>query len=205
MEWLANREASYDELYNHRDIPRDLITAAKEFSGDVKVRWVPVEPEEEGYVPIVGRSIKRARQQVMINKKARNEMKKDFPDTVDEALAAYLRLCLDVVRSGRKKMGAAVRSGGMPSPASIATVAIDMLKERFWSYRPPGPMLITLLAALLQVNRRKLQASRNFIGRLIKGRHGYCCRTEPRSGSARETHRSQQRYNFNLDDQGFQI
>jgi hypothetical protein len=162
-EYKARRDADYDELYRDAAIPRDLITAVKEFRDGAAVSWVskdgrPSTPTDRSGIPIVEEQQNNDVNVMAESERDKSDLNKLFssslPKTAREALAMCLRGRLEALREAGS---APVRFGKMVPQSVIARIAVDMLED--------GTQLTELIRELLEVDRRSATGDREFAAR----------------------------------------
>jgi hypothetical protein len=169
-EWKEVRNAAFDELRKH-PIPESLIHAVQEFRPHAEVAWVTEKGNpaslNDRAEPIVQPPKKEAKEE-MTEHLADSPLKSDdlfndsFPRTAGDALAACLRHHLARLRRAKT---APVRLGKMLPRSTIATIALDILETNELFGQVQGEQLIQLLRELLDVDKQKLTADRQFPAR----------------------------------------
>jgi hypothetical protein len=170
-EWKLLRDAAFDDLRKY-PIPPNFIVAVQHFRGHAAVSWVtedgrPANPDDKGVIPIVEPPEKRGREAML---EFLNDAQRKFdslftisaPKTADEGLAACLRERLKMLRGAGSSPA---RQRQMLPRSVIATIAVDMLESCNLFDRTSGTQLTNLLRELLEVDRPKLRASRQFVAR----------------------------------------
>jgi hypothetical protein len=169
-EWNEVRQAAFDEL-RKLPIPESLIQAVQEFRPHAEVVWIteqgnlagPNEPAEPVVQPPkeeINKETTAYFDELPLNL---DDLSNDsFPRTAGDALGACLRSHLAELRCA----GAApVRFGKMLPRSTIATIAMDILETNQLFGNVPGEELIQLLRELLDVDRPKANADRQFAAR----------------------------------------
>jgi hypothetical protein len=166
-EWKEMRDAIFDELRKY-SIPENLIQAVQDFRPHARVEWVKAKGNPPSVGDLVQPIIKREQQPT--EKEPRSDaplnvdqsQKESLPATAGDALAIYLRVHLGRLRSSKS---APVRHGKMMPRSTMATIAMDTLESYQLFGHVPGDELINLLRELLDIDKPKLQADRQFTAR----------------------------------------
>ena len=166
QEFMYLRHSAYGRLYDY-PIPPSLIEAAIDIRFGASVTWIA----EDGHTKEGRRAISTVEPRKIAVRKIIPEppmkpfdalLAEPIPERVDEALAMCLRERLRILRSAGS---APVRVGKMLSRTEIAAVAVDILKGCRVLGRPPGIHLHNLFEELLEVDRPKATAGRQFRAR----------------------------------------
>lgn len=170
-EWKYVRDTAFDELRKH-PIPETLIQAVQDFRPDAEVAWVTEQGEPAGLndpaQPIVQpakKESKQSREELTVDDwrlKSDDLFNESFPRTAGDALAGCLRPHLARLRHARISP---VRLGKMLPRSTIATIAVDILATNQLFGNAPGAELIQLLRELLDVDKQKAKADRQFVAR----------------------------------------
>jgi hypothetical protein len=162
-EWYDLRNAAFDELLQY-PIPKDLIDAVRGYRPHAAVTWETVQGER-GAAPIVEPpKIKSKAEMSQFLSDASRKMTelRDWEDTAGDVLARCLRWHLDQLRTGGS---APVRLNKMLPRSTIATIALDILDTCRLLGHLPGPDLCELLRELLDADKQKLSADRQYDAR----------------------------------------
>jgi len=170
-EWKEVRDAAFDELRKH-PIPETLIQAIQDFRPHAEVAWVTEQGEpaslNDPAQPIVQppkKESKESKEEVTVGDrrlKSDDLFNESFPRTAGNALAAFLRPHLARLRRAK---ASPVRLGKMLPRSTIATIAMDILETNQLFGNEPGEELVQLLRELLDVDKQKAKADRQFVAR----------------------------------------
>jgi hypothetical protein len=169
-EWKELRDAAFDELRKY-PIPETLIQAVQDFQSHAEVAWVteqgnPAQPNEAA-MPVIQTQKRESKEEMRkILDQPRFNLddfsEHPFPQTAGDALAAWLRPHLARLRRAKN---APVRADKMLPRSIIATIAMDILENNVLFGYVPGEELINLLKELLDVDKQKASADRQFAAR----------------------------------------
>jgi hypothetical protein len=159
-EWKELRDAAFDEIRKY-PIPESLIQAVQHFRPHAEVAWINKQGTAK---PIVRKQAKEETKEAFAKLRTRRDDLFDdsFPRTAGDALAVYLRAHLVKLRRANN---APVRVGKMLPRSTIATIAMEILDTNQLFGITPGGELIQLLRELLDVDKNKAKADRQFVAR----------------------------------------
>jgi hypothetical protein len=169
VEWQIIRNAALDALYGH-DFPECLIEAVRHFQWNSGVSWTakdgsPIKSTENAniYPAVEGKPKEQGLSDLRQAMQRIAALSNSSHQTVDEALAKYLRKHLATIRGSRAPH---VRQRRLLPRSVIASLVYDMVAVRAANGQPPGPHLQSLLKELLDADRPKLNSTRAFVAPL---------------------------------------
>jgi hypothetical protein len=171
-EWNEVRKAAFDELRKY-PIPESLIQAVQDFRPHAEVSWVTEQGKpaniNDPAEPVVASPKKESKEmestQQITSHLAESCFESEselFPRTAGDALAACLRPHLARLRRAKN---APVRAGKMLPRSTIATIAMDIFETNRLFGKVQGEELGQLLRELLDLDRPKVGADRQFVAR----------------------------------------
>jgi hypothetical protein len=160
VESKESRDAAFDALGGYA-IPENLIEAVRCYRQYATVRWVK-DKTTNVTAPVVKPSNKDKEYLARAIESCDLDGSDQLPTTAGDALAKYLRLNLMDLRP---KKNAPVRLGRMLARSAIATVAISILDIGRLFGRLPSRELVDLLRELLDADKTKHSADRQFVAR----------------------------------------